>query len=824
MCKKYIYKKNFLLCTIAGTLIFSHFGSTYANTLPHEIPEIHVDKGEEKAFNNIFIRTGSSGVRATEKAVATITKATIHANSFAFGVSTGGRLNAKEVEANALQGGLSIADGIINVEDSIIEAKRESGIIFHGILDFFIKEGEKVVNKAVLTNTKLLVRNGSAIVGPLSSKSVAEVQLKNSEIRSDMLLKNHIKKKTDSDPHPVTLLLTADKSIIEGRARTLPVNTTIVTLKNDSKWYLNVSQYDIDRDSGVFNYTLHDIKQRALSTVSVLNLNNSSILFNVPHALAHGHYQTLHVGGAIETFKSQENKDSAIGTVYNATGNANIYFNIEWSDGLTKEQQKADRLLIHGDVSGVTTVHITNLSKGEISKVEDSISSNMRGLSLIQVSGKTNEDSFKLAHGYTTMNRLPYKYTLNAYGPTSSRGEANSTQSYLGEVSQELKKDTPENNINHLVLGGVVVEIEQEPGNESASSLKKADSIQNRLKENQNFWDFRLQSATLDDEGKIKALVPQAASYLVMSNALFSTGWADVNNQNTLLNTMQEAAFAPKGHKNKGIFLSAYGNKMTLSSSRTPLQYGYGADIHYAALQAGITLATLEDQNLTANFGLLGTYGKLTFTPKDMEGSDKSAVNKWSFTAYSGLHHKNGAYIHTLFSYGALKGDITTTLRGKTAELTNADTFSASAAIGQKLVTSAKGLVFEPQAQLVYQRLMLGTLSDIDGFEANIGKPHQWLVRVGGRLTQTTHPTENNSIFSFYGKMNVFKAFSNNNTIQLGDTFHLDSMGASLESGLGINAQLSQNIVLHADVNYQHKLQKTGISGASFSSGIRYQF
>uniref|UniRef100_UPI0035CFCFD7 autotransporter outer membrane beta-barrel domain-containing protein n=1 Tax=Bartonella sp. AP58NXGY TaxID=3243498 RepID=UPI0035CFCFD7 len=71
---------------------------------------------------------------------------------------------------------------------------------------------------------------------------------------------------------------------------------------------------------------------------------------------------------------------------------------------------------------------------------------------------------------------------------------------------------------------------------------------------------------------------------------------------------------------------------------------------------------------------------------------------------------------------------------------------------------------------------------------------------------------------------NIVKAFSNNATIQIGESFHLDAMGASLEGGLGVNAQLSQNIALHANVHYQHKLQKAGISGASFSGGIRYQF
>lgn len=189
---------------------------------------------------------------------------------------------------------------------------------------------------------------------------------------------------------------------------------------------------------------------------------------------------------------------------------------------------------------------------------------------------------------------------------------------------------------------------------ESTSNSGQTGNEQNHLREHQNFWDFRLQSATLDDEGKIRALVPQVASYLVMPNALFSAGLADINNQNALLDTMQETGFETKDHKNKGVF-STYGNKMTLSSHRTPLQYGYGADIHYAALQAGFTLVALEDQNMTTNLGLLGTYGKLAFTPKDMEGADKSTLDKWSLTAYSGLHHHNGTYVHALLSYGILK-------------------------------------------------------------------------------------------------------------------------------------------------------------------------
>ncbi|WP_409360975.1 autotransporter outer membrane beta-barrel domain-containing protein [Bartonella heixiaziensis] len=780
MCKKSIYKKSFLLCTIAGTLIFSHFRLTYADTSPSELQVLRADKrGEEKTFNNVFVRGRFSTALADDEASIIIKNSTMRADAILLSAWTSGRIHAKKIVGKSDSRGLEIANGIVHIEDSIINVSghhKSRGILFDYIPDSKVREGEEVVNKAILTNTKLLVENGIGILGPDYAKSVAEVVLKSSEIRSDILLKNKIPEDS-KDTDPRTFILSADNSIIEGRTKTFPQNTTIFTLDNNSKWYLKISQFEVDKEfDSSKGYLLTDIKQRAQSIVSLLNLNNSSIIFKAPHEQAKDQYQTLHVGKqpTVEVAKAEQNRSSHATAVYNATSNAKIYFNTEWSDGLAKEQQKTDRVLVHGDISGTTTIHFNNLSKDEKSEAADSIPSNTRGLSLVQVFGKAEENSFKLAKGYITMDGLPYKYTLSAYGPTSSRGKANAQQSLL--------------------------------------------------RENESFWDFRLQSATLDPEGKIKALVPQVASYLVLPNAVFTAGFAEVKNQDILLDNMRATNFGEKDNKKRGIFFSTHGNKVTLSSDRDPLQYGYGADVQHTTVQAGVTLTVLEKQDITTSFGLLGTYGKLAFTPKDMEGAEKSTLDKWSLAAYGSIQHNNGMYINALFSYGILKGNITRALIGNTAELNNTNTLSASATIGKKLGTNTEGLFFEPQAQLVYQRLTLSTFSDIDGFKVNMGNPHQWLVRVGGRLTQTILPTKEGCPLSFYGKLNVMKTFSDNGTIQIGDMFHLDSMGSSVEGGLGVNAHLSQNAVFHADVNYQHKLQKAGISGINFSGGIRYRF
>ncbi|WP_375660441.1 autotransporter outer membrane beta-barrel domain-containing protein, partial [Bartonella sp. CL74QHWL] len=78
------------------------------------------------------------------------------------------------------------------------------------------------------------------------------------------------------------------------------------------------------------------------------------------------------------------------------------------------------------------------------------------------------------------------------------------------------------------------------------------------------------------------------------------------------------------------------------------------------------------------HFGFLGTYGKLSFTPKEMQDSEKTTLDKWSLTAYSSIQHSNGIYVNTLLSYGKLKGNITTALVGNAAKLDSTEMLNIS--------------------------------------------------------------------------------------------------------------------------------------------------
>ncbi|VEJ45933.1 autotransporter outer membrane beta-barrel domain-containing protein [Bartonella vinsonii] len=721
----------------------------------------------------------------------------------------GGSISLEDVEINAIDDGIWLYGGDHSVQmtggkvtantafsviapSSIISATdvfataKEIGIN----LDCFFGENVLCNSSANLTNTKLFVEDG---IGLNINRSVgSKINLNNSEIHADVLLKGIMLSAVYKKPNMFTLA--ADHSLLEGRADVSRDAKTVLDLKNGTKWFVKTSTKEKDSDGNPL-----DIVPRSRSDVSVLNLNNSSIVFQGP---VEERYHTLHIGsGKPETT-----------AVYNASGDAKIGFNMAWSDGNASADQKTDRLLIHGDVSGTTTVYVKS-DLGD-KKGTNTDPSNTGGISLIQVSGKAGEDSFKLENGYTTLGGLPYKYILTAYGPTSTHGKADIEQSLFDEQDKNfwdfrLHKAFLESGSGGSGSGGSGSGGSGSGGSGSGGSGSGGSGSGGSGSGGSG-------SGGSGSGGGIAALVPQAASYIVMPNALFYAGFTDIAKQSALLADIRTT-------QNYSFFFSPYGSTATLASQRGPLKYGYGADIRYAAAQAGASLLEIESQNITTHFGLIGTYGQISFTPKQMEGADKSTLNKWALTAYGSLEHNNGLYVDLLASYGMLNGDIATALIKSTAKLKDTTTLSASATVGKKFATGMAGIELEPQAQLAYQHLMFKPINDANDLTIDMNNPSQWLIRVGGRFTKSI-ATENNHPLSFYGKVNFIKTFGDDGNITIGDNFDLDPMGSALEGGLGINAQLSHNLSLHGDVSYQQKLQKTGISGASFSGGIRYQF
>ncbi|WP_343358197.1 autotransporter outer membrane beta-barrel domain-containing protein [Bartonella schoenbuchensis] len=806
-------KRSLLLCTVSGFFLCSYYSTSYAQNNNG----VNSYLRSSNAINAI-IADGSSQIRNGGN----------FSGFYALSATNGGTINATNIHATGGQVGLLVSDGKITLLDSFVTVERGAGISFFSYKQPDLRRDTDVVT---FINTKLFVKSGMGILGPSTNGTVF---LKNSEIDADVLVKNRVHKGDNIG----TLILTADHSVLKGGTRILkqkdideakaqlarnrvsdrteisilqlmsqenPIERipesmkrlraekyykakqaaveaykryyndrdavgslqqkTVLNLNNGSTWILRVSKTETSAKDKLLGpiprALILDIAQRARSDISVLNINNSTIIFESP---TEGHYQTLYVGSGTPGTRE----------VYNAGGNAKLYLN---TNG-----QKADRLFIRGNVSGSTTVYVNfhkNVPDSEnLLFVTDSLPLNKRGISLIHVAGHATKNSFKLATRYITINGSPYKHTLNAYGST-------------------LRNDLP--NIN-----------------QRSSDINPYYS--------NTFWDFRLQNQYLPNSN-VKALLPQMANYLVMPNALFAAGFTDIENQNALLTNIRTMPWEMKNDKKLSFFISSYGNKVTLSSNRTALEYGYGADISYAALQTSVALAALEGQNTSSYFGLLGTYGKLSFTPQNMADVKKTTFDKWLFTAYSSIQHNNGVYINTFLSYGLFRGNISNAIIGQTARVDDAKTWSVSATLGKQLVTSIEGLVFEPQTQIAYQQLMFNTIQDTDNFKVDMSNPYQWSARMGGRLVKNVNQFEDGRTLSFYGKLNLISVFGDGGTVQVGKkSFYFDPIGPAIEGGIGVNAELIQNVTFHGDISYQQKLQKAGLSGAIFSGTLRYRF
>ncbi|EYS94390.1 hypothetical protein H704_01019 [Bartonella bacilliformis Peru38] len=762
----------------------------------------HNPQATNVILNNVVIEAKVALYTKGPNANIIMTGGTIAATQNAFTVENGGMIRVTDVSATADEIGIILAN----------------------------TNNDKRPNRIDLTNTKLIVENGIGIIG---SAENSIINLNNSEIRADLLL-NSIN--VDENKNPARLNLKAENSILEGNVR-IAANDTVSFDLTNTTWYLKISN---EKDA---NGNLLSIKDRSHSQLSTLKLKDSSIIFKEPTG---NNYQTLLISAQrpASFIEDQDLNQKNQTAIYSAEGNTQIHFNTVWSDGAKITDQKTDRVLIHGDVSGTTMIHV-NVKEGDNVQKDTSLPWNQRGVSLIQVSGIANENSFKLANGYTTLNGTPYKYILYAYGKGSSHGGASAGQNIVSdgddfwdfrlqgeylppppdpnpEGPDTGKPDTGEPDTGGPDTGGPDTGEPDTGGPDTGEpDTGGPDTGGPDTGEPDTGGP---DTGGPDTDGRVQALVPQAASYIVLPNALFSTGITDMNYQNAFLANMRSMSLFMKGQRKNTFLASTYSDTTTFSSERTAWEYGYGADIQYTALQTGVVLETLESQNITTDFGLLGTYGQLFFTPKNMADASKSTLNKLSLTAYSSTQHNNGLYADILLSYGLISGNITNALIGNTAQVDGTQTLSLSATIGKPLAIGIADLTFEPQAQLAYQRLMFGTISDIDGFKVDIGSPEQWLMRIGGRLTKTLTSLQQGKAVSFYSKLDLIKTFGDEGSIKIGDDFKRDPTGSFVEGGLGVNMQLSAKFSLYGDISHRRKLQKSGISGNSFSAGIRFRF
>ncbi|EJF86568.1 outer membrane autotransporter barrel domain-containing protein, partial [Bartonella vinsonii subsp. arupensis OK-94-513] len=540
-----------------------------------------------------------------------------------------------------------------------------------------------------------------------------------------------------------------------------------------------------------------------------------------------------------------------------------------------------DRILIYGDVSGTTVVHMQNFKKTSEQEVRDGKD---QSISLIQVSGKAKEDSFKLANGYTTINGFPYQYRLRGYGPGSPFGEADATQRLVAgdgkfwdfrleglyinpeidssetiPVSPTSSPTAPSEpvdpqptdptptpfTLSFPTPSPAASSVPVEPSPAASEDLAPEPSTPSPAAPSEPV-DSQPTDPTptpstpvsptsspvapvpikpdIQTVPKIRAVVPQLPTYLLLPNALFHAGFMDLTTQNKKLETIRNSSISSlKSHENSAFFVRGYGGNYHYASNLSAFEYGYGAELDYSAFEAGVFLKEIDRTDSRTFFGLMGTYGSLSLHPLNVEQSKKSTFDRWSVSAYGSLQDDMGFYVDGLLTHGLFKGDVFTLARDKVATLKGKHS-NASLTSGQRFSIGHNGFIFDPQLQLIYQRLQFDDVRDVDNLDVSLGNFNQWTARFGGRLTKVVTPSEKERIVSFYGKLYFSRSFGDRRFVSFKNDFQLGAFGSSLEAGIGFNAQLSAKLAFHGDVNYQHRVTKAGFSGASFSAGLRHLF
>ncbi|MCZ2328971.1 hypothetical protein NPY00_05945, partial [Bartonella sp. F2] len=287
-----------------------------------------------------------------------------------------------------------LTDGIfftnVEVEDSAITVRGDQ---FKGL---YLESGANYNNRhddvslslgsIQFKNSSLSVPKGIAIYSDAKRDSVIGF-LEGTSVSGDLLLQ------VENDSSVVVF---ANDATLTGGVR-IDDESTAEFIISESKWTLRPKKKKDLTDSILNSAELYD------SLISKAYVQNSRIIFEKPTSKK---YQTLHVGK--EKIASEEGQAAAgngqlsVSPSYSAAGDARIYVNAFVSGRDSSLISEADRILIHGDVVGATTIYVSAIEESLGQKGRKQKGN--RGVSLVQVSGKAHKDSFVLDSDYVTLN------------------------------------------------------------------------------------------------------------------------------------------------------------------------------------------------------------------------------------------------------------------------------------------------------------------------------------------------------------------------------------------------------------------------------------
>jgi outer membrane autotransporter protein len=473
--------------------------------------------------------------------------------------------------------------------------------------------------------------------------------------------------------------------------------------------------------------------------------------------------------------------------------------------------QSTDRLLILGAAAGSTTVQVQGSGVGAATG-----SAASQGISLIQVAGASSVGAFTLAGGYVS-NGTPYQYRLYAFGPGSPNGAASAAQTLVGNPAGHWDYRlqsvfvTPGGPIPPPVVTPPVVtppvvtpQISPAAGDPDVPIVTEAEAT------------------PVLPAGSRPVLTPQVPAYITTPTALFNSGFQSLDSLHRRLGEIRSEGVSGVGQAGE-TFARGLGGRFNYVSDRTFPQNGFNSQQDYSAVQFGANRTAIDNAAGNLRAGLAVTIGRSWFKPQAVDGDSQGLFNTGSLAGIVTWQSRAGWYIDAIVSGGLFDGKISTAARGQTLGM-NGTSLAFSAEAGYPISTGWRGVILEPQAQLVYQRLDFTRRVDVDGIDVDMGGLGQGVMRAGFRLIKPM-TARDGSLFTPYLKFNVLQGIAGGDSIRVGGfPFDTGQFGSAAQAGVGATGALSKRLSIYGEAAWQQNFQGGGSRGWALNGGLRYAF
>jgi outer membrane autotransporter protein len=304
---------------------------------------------------------------------------------------------------------------------------------------------------------------------------------------------------------------------------------------------------------------------------------------------------------------------------------------------------------------------------------------NTDGISIVQVGGTSTATTFQLAGGYAAAG--PYQYQLRMFGPASSA--ASQADPLLGAVP---------------------------------------------------FYDYRLQSV-VDASGRPVA-VPQIAGYQAMPTGAVRYGASLLDSVHKRQGELRDVATTRSTNseqRERAFFARVNGSNSDVSGDRAS---GYEQDITYLQAGGNVFGRDMED-GATLRIG-----GAISRGQSKLQASASSAkvdLKGTTVALTSTYQTPAGWYLDGVAQLTDYSATIQTTERGRVGA---PDGLGLGLSLeGGYPMDLGGGLVFEPQAQLSYQKIKFDTFVDADRITVDLQDGESLLGRVGVGSRKPSTPT-----------------------------------------------------------------------------------